>query len=244
MSEFLQRIREFTWAVVTNWAGLSTGGILVATLGLWQTYRKPFPRKVALSLASFFLLISFFKTWQDQRILRISAEQELAHRFVPDFAFTLGQVMTQDQPDTNNTLVFLSAMIINRGFESAVPRWYVHYQSPTLDTDLPMVSFGGQTLTIHTEGHSVFLPSSESLFVKTGSPISRGSMVIGRFPIMVPGLRGEEIGSGAAIITVTITDYLDRSYTAKFTSTSAIQQRFDALPGDAFRPDQPTVPNP
>ncbi len=39
----------------------------MATVALWHTWRdKPMRRKVGLSLSAFFLLLAFFKAWQDE----------------------------------------------------------------------------------------------------------------------------------------------------------------------------------
>jgi hypothetical protein len=60
-------IITFLWDVANNWAGYSTGGLLVATLALWYSWRdKVMPRKIALVLAGGFLIIAIYKTWHDQ----------------------------------------------------------------------------------------------------------------------------------------------------------------------------------
>src|SRR5205085_4904844 len=62
-------ILTFLWAVANNWAGYSTGGLVVASIVLWFLWRdKPMPRKLALWLALLFLLMAFYKAWHDQYI--------------------------------------------------------------------------------------------------------------------------------------------------------------------------------
>jgi hypothetical protein len=65
--EWISEIGQFLWAVLNNWAGYSTGGIIVAVVALWHVLKnQPMPRKLAIALAMFFFFLSFFKAWQDQ----------------------------------------------------------------------------------------------------------------------------------------------------------------------------------
>ncbi len=65
--DWFSDIGRFLWAVVNNWAGYSTGGIIVAVVALWHLMKdRPVRRKVGIGLAIVFLFLSFFKAWQDQ----------------------------------------------------------------------------------------------------------------------------------------------------------------------------------
>jgi hypothetical protein len=62
-------ITSFLWAVLNNWAGYSTGGLIVAAIALWAVWRnKPLPRRTALLLAVLFLFMAFYKAWHDQYV--------------------------------------------------------------------------------------------------------------------------------------------------------------------------------
>jgi hypothetical protein len=64
MSEFGQ----FLWAVLNNWAGYATSGLIVASASLYFVARdKPMPKKIGFVLAALFLLMAFFKAWKDQK---------------------------------------------------------------------------------------------------------------------------------------------------------------------------------
>jgi hypothetical protein len=61
---------EFVWAVVNNWAGYFTGGMIVATITLYFMWRdKPMGRTIGLTLSALFLFMAFFKAWKEQRSL-------------------------------------------------------------------------------------------------------------------------------------------------------------------------------
>src|SRR5438128_12641043 len=65
--DWITDIGRFLWAVINNWAGYSTGGIIVAVVALWHLIKnRPVPRKLGIGLAIFFFFLSFFKAWQDQ----------------------------------------------------------------------------------------------------------------------------------------------------------------------------------
>src|ERR1700674_4149454 len=60
-------IPKFIWAVLNNWAGYSTGGLMVASVALWAVWRdKPTPRNLMLLLSLGFLLAAFYKAWDGQ----------------------------------------------------------------------------------------------------------------------------------------------------------------------------------
>ena len=65
----------FIWAVINNWAGYLTGGLLVGFFGLWFQWRdRPLPRYIALAIAAVALLLAFYKAWHDQ-----FSENRVAH---------------------------------------------------------------------------------------------------------------------------------------------------------------------
>jgi hypothetical protein len=65
--ELLKEIETFAWAVINGWAGYATGGVVVATIALWHTLRNsPMSRRVGIVLGIIFLLMAFFKAWQEQ----------------------------------------------------------------------------------------------------------------------------------------------------------------------------------
>jgi hypothetical protein len=67
MSEYIQELWQFVWAVVTNWAGLTTGGVIVALLWLWSTLKQTsIPRKAGIVVALLFLFLAVFNAWREQ----------------------------------------------------------------------------------------------------------------------------------------------------------------------------------
>jgi hypothetical protein len=63
MEDFLR----FLWAVANNWAGYTTGGLVVALLWLWSTLKQvPISRKTSIAVAVMFLIFAFFNAWRGQ----------------------------------------------------------------------------------------------------------------------------------------------------------------------------------
>jgi hypothetical protein len=61
-------LREFLWAVINNWAGYATGGLIVAGSWLYFVWKdKPMPRMAGFILASLFLFMACFKAWVEQK---------------------------------------------------------------------------------------------------------------------------------------------------------------------------------
>src|SRR5947209_1688863 len=85
---WINEVGQFLWAVINNWAGYSTGGIIVAVVALWHLMKsQPIPRKLGLGLAAFFFFLSFFKAWQDQ--YHRANEAELKAKILPAFQITV-----------------------------------------------------------------------------------------------------------------------------------------------------------
>jgi hypothetical protein len=69
--QWIKELGVWLWAVINNWAGYSTGGLIVAVVALWGLLKnKPtgrkVTRKIGLRLALLFLFLGFFKGWRDQ----------------------------------------------------------------------------------------------------------------------------------------------------------------------------------
>lgn len=72
--EWLKQVAEFLWAVINNWAGYTTGGLIVALLWLWSTLRQvPISRKVGIAVAILFLFFAAFNAWR-----KLYVENEIA----------------------------------------------------------------------------------------------------------------------------------------------------------------------
>lgn len=67
MAGYLHELGKFLWASINNWAGYSTGGVIVAVVSLWHVLKnRQISRKLGLCLAALFLFLAFFKAWQEQ----------------------------------------------------------------------------------------------------------------------------------------------------------------------------------
>jgi hypothetical protein len=55
------------WAVISQWAALATGGIIMGIIALYETLKeKPINKKLMLGVFVFFLLVAMYKAWYDQ----------------------------------------------------------------------------------------------------------------------------------------------------------------------------------
>lgn len=98
--ELLRDFGQFLWAVITNWAGYATGGILVALVGLWSITKRPPSKKFSLCLLGVFLFLAFFNAWEDE------------HKKAKEGAYLQGMAGFYFQPPTgpfplNSPITFL-----------------------------------------------------------------------------------------------------------------------------------------
>jgi hypothetical protein len=55
------------WAVVSQWAALATGGFVMGLIALIERIReKPINKKLMLTVFVFFLLVAFYRAWEEQ----------------------------------------------------------------------------------------------------------------------------------------------------------------------------------
>lgn len=94
--EWLHDLLLYGEAVINNWAGYATGGILVALMWLRSVWRPEWKlsRRLGLSLASAFLFFASFQAWRDQyqRGARLQAQIEKTATREPTFQVNVAPV--------------------------------------------------------------------------------------------------------------------------------------------------------
>src|SRR2546421_9728950 len=105
MANYLSDWLVFLWAVLNNWAGYVTGGIIVALVTTWWNVlkNKPIPRRVLIGLTTVFLVLGVFNAWRAQ-LQRVKALEGQEQR--PKFALIgsgLAEVSGKN-PKTNDVL--------------------------------------------------------------------------------------------------------------------------------------------
>ena len=75
---FVRELGEFLWAVINNWAGYATGGLIVALVWLWSTVKQgPVSRKFGIGLAILFLFFAVFNAWRDKQHELLALQERL-----------------------------------------------------------------------------------------------------------------------------------------------------------------------
>jgi hypothetical protein len=160
MSSFFKELGEFLWAVITNWAGYTTGGLIVALLWLWSTLRQvPISRKVGMAVSVGFLFIAFFTAWQEQHQLLADANAKLDALTQPQLNGD-GLVLASSSIGRNgeDTLVLVSGVITNKGAPTMLQNWRVEMELPdghrrlgqSVDIQRDMLAFQGSNPNIST----------------------------------------------------------------------------------------------
>jgi hypothetical protein len=181
----LRELGEFLWAVATNWATWTTGGLVVALLWLWSTLRQvPISRKIGIVVAVLFLLLAFFKAWQEQKHLAVSAQEELSKRFKPNFSCRFdrwmfapsGSIPPANPDKPPKSYVFVEVTIGNSGAPSIAGAYRlslmtgdgkVHRGVGQLFSNMPVIG----------DEHGVKLYRDDCLFVKQATePIATGAI--------------------------------------------------------------------
>jgi hypothetical protein len=76
--QLLEDIIDFLWAIISQWAVLLTGGIIIAALGAYERFQgRNVSLRTYLILANVFLLASCFWAWRDQHNRTIETTKRL-----------------------------------------------------------------------------------------------------------------------------------------------------------------------
>jgi hypothetical protein len=110
----LKEIGLLFWAIINNWAGYSTGGVIMAIVAFWHLLKnRPVPRKLGIGLAIFFFVLSFFKAWQDQYRRAGDLQARLNMKNAPEVQINIPQ---QPSPQVQ---VNVPPPVVNIPFEQA-----------------------------------------------------------------------------------------------------------------------------
>jgi hypothetical protein len=154
--------------------------------------------------------------------------------------------------------------IINKGADSAILNYTVHYHSKNFDKDVQIVLLKTEMLKLNLtfpvpymsgepiepesfqeqsdpNAVTVFaLRGSNALNRRTNDPIRRGGIIAGRLPVTIQGNRLKEIFDGQTEIVVTLKDVLEREYSVHFkesrNGTSEVEQKTPNKPPSITNP--------
>lgn len=200
---------QFLWAVLINWAGFSTGGLIIATIVLYFAWRdKTIPRKVTLTLSVIFLFLAFFRAWEDQREVSRGLSQSVTdqkkqianlQRTIDDFS--LPQFQMEVYPSAcahygeDGTYLFIPVSIQNHGADSdAYFEPSVEYHSPTLSANIPVINLSVDRTfcDFSTPGgrKKLLVSRAETVVSKAQNGIKRFGHASGRVVVKIAGEKG------------------------------------------------------
>jgi len=173
MGEYFNQIFEFSWAVINNWAGYATGGIVVALVWLWSTvYQKIISRRLGVALALSFLFFAFFTAWREQYL-----------KTHPGLKLEVLQLGVADGHTQNDCKIFISASIKNNGMPSVADYWELFVQTSGHNPVKAEIQYidPSQPLTFNLPGgQTAKLSSEDVLYNKTmKQPIQTGMKEVG-----------------------------------------------------------------
>jgi hypothetical protein len=203
---------EFLWAVINNWAGYATGGLIVASAWLFFAAKdRQMPKNIALALAASFLFMAFFKAWKDkkdsaevQRTENTRLQKQINDLSVTKVYGSIDFAILGAQPVGSHAALILT--LGNNGAASAIDpgSWMlsvtasdgtVHYGMPTtiLDKNLDFC-FGGTQVRRFVR--------NDALDRKCLNPVSMNGIVQGFLWFGLPSLDASRLKSPKTTLTV------------------------------------------
>jgi hypothetical protein len=207
--DYLKELGEFSWAVINNWAGYATGGLVVALIWLWSTLKQiPISRKLGITLALIFLFFAFFNAWHNQY-----------SRSHPGFVLQI----QQNGIGTNlagGTIVFIQAVIFNRGAPSIAHDWML-YVTPIgekeINAKLLLVTKENPIVFQDQKNGSWTFNSEDTLYYKTTTPIPSGGQASGVLVFTVEGKDKATVGQKGTKLKLACMDVFENDISAEVT---------------------------
>jgi hypothetical protein len=106
----------FLWAIINNWAGYATGGLIMALIFFGQTWSKKWePSKKILKVCCIvFLALAIFKSW-DEQYTSATTRQKLLEDKSPKLDGFVHRTVIADEPGTTNSLILVELGVGNSG---------------------------------------------------------------------------------------------------------------------------------
>jgi hypothetical protein len=246
--DILKEIVTFVWAVINNWAGYFTGGVIVALLGLWATVKqKPLPRRIGIASALFFLAGASFNAWEDQRKLVKGSESDLSlartqlaqeeDHSRPKLTLSIDSAMSGALAPEKLVLITVFASISNSpvGAPSIAEDWNLEVTDVSSKQKIKSESvMVPKTLTYENVGgrRSIQIPG-EALYEKTMTPIAAGAKVRGLLIFRIPGMKLGKLPTKLKL-QLSCKDVSGKSIIASVVWSSTKKDAFQHLPGMAM----------
>jgi hypothetical protein len=214
MTSFIREFGEFLLAVVNNWAGYTTGGVIVATVWLWSTLKQvPISRKVGILLAVMFLVFAFFNAWREQHHEALEKQQKLDALTLPILTADIFVAISRIGGNGGDTLMTVAGLIKNQGAPTVLDKWGVDIKfsdGRLLHGKLLLAPSPIDTLTLDdSKGHNPPMVLSGAKYWPSATrsqPIATGGGGDGWINALFPNLSADEVEQKKATIILTCRD--------------------------------------
>ena len=158
-------------------------------------------------------IVSSGLLWAIEHHSNLALQAKLEQIAKPQFDVVLDQLLDTHATGSDITVVMIQMGIMNKGSDSAVTNYRVHYHSNTLDQDVPVIWLPpSEERAAFPKEYQTIDGDVPNMLYRGQSPIIRGSIVAGKLFIRIPGNRQFELSHGATL-AVTVQDYLGDEFT-------------------------------
>jgi hypothetical protein len=219
-----RQIVPFLLAVCFNWAAYSTGGIIVAIVTFWHSLRnKPVSKKLAIALALCFLLMAFFKAWDEQFEAAAAFYQELNDLTNPKLSAKIEAIDSADVMNAKECQAFLAVSVKNDGAPSVATSWQLSVTSSSVNVNRQQPTVIPDNFLLHDNGRLIarFHANNHLEEKTTVSAIQRGLPVSGWLRFDLPGITCTQFREGEK--TLYFRDVNDVEYSATFANVRNLE---------------------
>jgi hypothetical protein len=252
-------ILTWLWAVLNNWAGYLTGGLLIASATFWAIWKdRPVPRTALLILSGLFLVMALYKAWQDKHIALTSADRMIA-KLEKDLSETkdaLAEEKGKRTPDLQMEMKFLSighvkdestgitvvASVTNLGMPSIVQNYLLRIELPSRgQLVVGPVHFEGMVTLERENQPGLSFTSKDVLYDKTATnPIATGGRAEGLLIFLLEGVSRDEVQAAKESLVLSCQDVTGKLSEAKYPKQDKAIEAIPHFPGVISHPVPPS----
>jgi hypothetical protein len=212
-------MRVSRWFEFFRTAGLLGGGSVIFALVLfaiavWEHYKdKNVPASWLVACGVLFFGIGLYQAWSKERDEKEAAQARIES---PNFEFSVGTIIWRYDPQTQLSVFFVLASILNKGHRSIARNWNAEYRIGLAKEQMKSF-FLREPYIIPIGDEQITFENGDLLNVRASqNAIERGDMGEGRLLFTLPGDRTHQIAGLQYSIEYSCEDYQGKVYRAVY----------------------------
>ncbi len=231
MREVINNLGLFAARVISKWAVLATGGVVVAAESMWSALVAPLPPKLFILTVTMFLITAIYKVWLDEHEEVGKLRQELLSRSVPIIRAEINECGAAPATSPQDTNLLVPIEVLNTGATTSLRSWTVSVILPGNDAEpiqANVIRLNVESVSLTAEdGVQRSVRMADEMVTKSERrQLGSNDRMHGFLMAHVAGISVSELYDKKATVRVNFQDVPGNTHSASFTFEG--REQFDA----------------